>query len=93
MWQFIQFLFDKYGFVLLLIGLICFLWFYIPKTNWWKRHNVADFAELDHHPACFDCNEGSESCYKDLTVCQAWRDLLMEHHKEKIDALQKKYQA
>ena len=88
MYEFIQALPNNPYFVLSLLGITMFLWFHMPKTNWWRRHICADFAESGHHPACFMCNEGNESCYTDWHKCKAWRD----QHLENIQKLDKEDQ-
>lgn len=82
MYEFIQSLPHNPYFVLFLIGVFGLVWFGMPKTNWWKRHICADFAESGHHPACFMCNDSGESCYRNLDKCAAWRQQLQERNQQ-----------
>jgi len=81
MYEFIQELPNNIYFVLFLIGLTGLAWFGMPRTKWWEKHICGNFAESGHHPACFDCNEGNESCYLDLDKCEAWREQLHKINK------------
>jgi hypothetical protein len=82
MFQFIQSLPENPIFVLILLAVAIYLWFHMPKTEWWKKHICADFADSGHHPACFMCNEGNEICYNDLNRCAAYRQQLAEIYKK-----------
>lgn len=74
MYEFIQALPNNPMFVLALIAVFAFIWVNPPKKVFWKQHIVGNFDESGHHPACFDCNDSGESCYKNLERCAAMRE-------------------
>jgi len=79
MYEFIQALPNNPYFILVLLGIFGLVWYGMPKTKWWSKHICADFAESGHHPACFMCNAGNESCYTDWHKCEALRVQYQEH--------------
>jgi len=82
MYEFIQALPNNPYFILVLLGIFGLLWYGMPKTKWWGKHICTDFAESGHHPACFMCNEGNESCYRVWDKCAAWRQQAIEKHNQ-----------
>jgi len=43
-------------------------------SEWWEKHICSDFAKSGHHPTCHSCNDTNESCYSDLSKCEAYRE-------------------
>ena len=76
MYELIQALPHNEYFILALIAVFAWIWINPPKTVFWKKHVAAYFDETcsKQHPACFMCNQGNESCYRDWHACKAWRD-------------------